>query len=300
MAGRQKSRLERLVNLDRRIVYLLIAIGTILPILFRIGFPVSTTPPVESIFAKIESLGPEDVVLVSFDYGPTTAPENTPMAEAVIRHCFERQIKLVVVALFPIGGLTMAGEVIGDMTAEYPQLIAGEDYAFIGYKDGAQAAMKQMGVAFEGVFPTDYAGTPLGELPLMQRVTNYEDIALIVSFSTNIIGEWWANLVNAQFGTPVAVGTTAVSAPKYYAFLDSGQMMGMLGGLKGASEYESLLLDAYPQLIPRYERPGVYTAMKGMDAQTVDHAIIMIFILFGNTIYFLMRRQERRQAAEQR
>ena len=90
------------------------------------------------------------------------------------------------------------------------------------------------------LFPNDRYGTPLGEGPLMQRVHRYSDMKLVVSFATGIIGEWWANLINAQFGIPVACGCTAVSAPKYYAYLQSGQMIGMLGGLKGASEYERL------------------------------------------------------------
>jgi hypothetical protein len=287
-------KLESLLTIDRRIIYLLIALGTVIPILLPIGFPVSSTPPVESLFETIEGLGGDQVVLLSFDYGPTTAPENTPMAEAVLRHCFSRGVKVIVMALFPIGGVTMAGQVLASVVAEYPKLRSGEDYVFLGYKDGAQAAMKQMGIAIVNVFPTDYRGRPLASLPLMQRVHNYADIALVVSFSTNVIGEWWANLINAQYGIPVAVGTTAVSAPKYFAFLDSGQMIGVLGGLKGASEYEHLLVRRYPQLGPLYRRSGVYNALKGMDAQTVDHAIIMVFIIFGNTVHFLVRRRERR------
>jgi hypothetical protein len=283
--------LERLLQIDRRILYLLIALGTLIPILLPIGFPVSTTRPTERFFEKIESLGPDDVVLASFDYGPTTAPENAPMAEAILRHCFTRRIKVVVIALFPLGGVTMAGQELDLIRAEYPALREGEDYAFLGYKDGAQAAMKQMGVDFAAVFPADHAGRPLGELPLMTRVRNYDDIALIVSLSTNVIAEYWVNLVNAQFRTPVAVGATAVSAPKYYAYLDAGQMLGLLGGVKGASEYERLLLDGYPELRPMYRKPGVYNAMKGMDAQTIDHAIIMLFILLGNVAFFQMRRR---------
>jgi len=287
-------RLESLVNMDRRIVYLLIALGTIIPILIPIGFPVSTTEPVRNLFEKIETLGPDDVVMISFDYGPTTAPENAPMAKAVLRHCFTRGIKVIVVALFPIGGATMAGEALEEVLPDFPHLESGVDYVNLGYKDGAQAAMKQMGVRIAGVFPTDARGRPVEELPLMADVENYDNVSLVCSFATNVIGEWWANLVNAQFGVPVAVGCTAVSAPKYYAFLDSGQMMGLLGGLKGASEYERLLVDGYPDLAPIYGRAGEYTAMKGMDAQTVDHAIIMVFILFGNLIYFLIRRRDRK------
>ena len=30
--------------------------------------------------------------------------------------------------------------------------------------------------------------------------------------------------------------------------------------------------------------------------QTVDHAIIMVFILFGNGVYFLIRRREKKEA----
>jgi hypothetical protein len=286
--------LDRLSNIDRRIVYLLIAAGTIIPILMPIGFPVSTTAPVENLFNKIESLTPDDVVLLSFDYGPTTAPENNPMSEAILRHCFERNVKVVAMALFPIGGATMAGEAVAKVTAEYPDLVYGVDYVNLGYKDGAQATMKQIGVDIGGVFPVDQRNTALADIPLMQKVHNYGDMDLIVSCATNIIGEWWTNLINAQFGIPVAVGTTAVSAPKYYAFLDSGQMLGLLGGLKGASEYESLIIDKYPSLGAIYTRPGAYTAMKGMDAQTVDHAIIMVFILFGNTIFFLKKRRDKK------
>jgi len=290
-------KLERLISPDRRILYLLIALGTAIPILVRIGFPVSATPPVEAVFDAIAQFDADDVVLLSFDYGPNVAPECSPMGEAILRHCFERRIPVILIAFFPVGGITMAGEVIERVLSEYPAVRPGEDYVFLGYKDGAQAAMKQMGVAFANVFPVDNDRRPLAELPLMQRVTNYSDISLVVTLTTNVIGDWWINLVNAQFKVPIAIGATAVSAPKFYAFLDSGQAIGMLGGLKGASEYEHLLVAAYPHLRPLYERPGFYTAMKGMDAQTVDHALIMLFIVLGNLFYLLAKRRKARPSA---
>jgi hypothetical protein len=150
--------------------------------------------------------------------------------------------------------------------------------------------MKQMGESITGVFPTDRRGLPVAELPLMQKVHNYGDVDLVVSYATGVIGEWWANLINAQFGTPVAVGCTAVSAPKYYAYLDSGQMIGLLGGLKGASEYERLLLNDYPVHQAAYEDPLNFSAMRGMDVQTVIHLIIIAFIIIGNVAYFMSRR----------
>ncbi len=278
-----------LSQIDRRWIFLLVGLGTIIPIVFPIGFPVSVTPPVRSLFDAIEEMGPDSIVMVSFDYGPTTKPENGPMAAAVLRHCFSRGVKVVGLALYPIGGAAMASEEISRVAAEFPHLEYGVDYVNLGYKDGGQALMKQMGTDIHEVFPTDSRGTPLSRLPLMQRVRNYGQIDLVTSFATGIIGEWWANLINAQFGTPVAVGCTAVSAPKYYAYLDSGQMMGLLGGLKAASEYEQLLVDSYPNTHGVYTDPIIFSAMKGMDVQTINHSVIILFIIIGNVAYFVGR-----------
>ncbi|MFN8548580.1 MAG: hypothetical protein U0527_11625 [Candidatus Eisenbacteria bacterium] len=285
--------LSRLTTIDRRWIFLLVALGTILPILLPIGFPVSITPPVKSIYDKIETLGPDDVVVLSYDYGPTTGAENDPMADAVLRHCLLRKIKVVTLALYPLGGLTALNNSIARIAAEFPEAQYGVDYVNLGYKDGGQASMKLLAEDFSQAFPGDTNGTPLANLPLMQRVKGAKNAQLAVSIATGIIGEWWANLINAQFGIPVAVGCTAVSAPKYYAYLEAKQMIGLLGGLKGASEYEKLLKEGYPVTQKAYSNPMLQTASKGMDVQTIDHLVIIGFIVIGNVAYFASRRQKK-------
>jgi hypothetical protein len=54
-------------------------------------------------------------------------------------------------------------------------------------------------------------------------------------------------------------------------------MLGMLGGLAGAAEYETLI-----------GHPG--QATEGMRPQSVTHLIIIAFIILGNGMYFLSRR----------
>jgi len=81
------------------------------------------------------------------------------------------------------------------------------------------------------------------------------------------------------------VGPTAVGAPKYYAYLNAGQMVGMVGGMKGAAEYEKLLAASHPQLAQFYRSTRGFTATKGMDAQTVIHFVIILFILIWNIAY---------------
>ena len=279
---------DRLLATDRRIIYLLVGLGALIPLLIPIGLPVTVTPPVRSAFEKIESLPAGSVVVISFDYGPSTAPENDPQAGAVMRHCFARGIRVVGMALYPLGGLSVAVEEINKVAAEFP-VTYGVDYVNLGYKDGAQAAMRRMNEDLHELFPRDASGRPIGELPLMQEVRSLKDTDLVFSFATGIIGEWWINLVNAQFGTPVAVGSTAVGTPKYYAYLKAGQAVGLLGGLKGASEYERLLSDHYPDVARIYESPLLYTATQGMDIQTIVHLVIIALVLAGNILYFTSR-----------
>lgn len=281
--------LKRTAEFDRRWIYLLVGLGTLIPIIYPLGLPVTTSEPVRKVFNYIEGLQAGDKIMVSFDYGPSTSPENDPMALAIMRHCALKRVKMVILALYPLGGLTMAVNMVEQLQRDFPQLQYGIDYINLGYKDGGQAPMKKMGQNLHEVFPIDFTKRPIAEFEIMQNVKTYHNIKLVVSLATGIIGEWWANLVNAQYGVPVAVGPTAVSAPKYYAYLRAGQMMGIIGGLKGASEYEKLLTDNYPELNALYGAVGVYTASKGMDAQSIVHSIIILFIILGNLAFILKR-----------
>jgi len=284
--------LKKMLFIDRRIINLLVAAGALYPIIRPIGLPVIPTKPVAALYDAVEKMGPENAVMVSFDYGPSSEPELNPMAEAILRHLFLRKIKVVVLALFPLGGNEEAKSELNKVAREY-DLQYGVDYVILGYKEGGQAVMKRMAISIADVFPVDVDGRPTADMPIMAQAKNYSDISLLISLATGIIGEWWANLVNPQFGVPVSVGCTAVSAPKYYAYLRAGQMMSLLGGLKGASEYEKLVKDGYPSVRQIYERPEEKkaSATTGMDVQSIVHVIIIAFIVFGNVIFFATRKE---------
>jgi len=279
---------KKLLYIDRRIIYLVVAIGALIPIIRPIGLPVVPTVPVTGLFDKLESLEAGDAVIISYDYGPSSEPELNPMSSAILRHCFQKDIKVLIMAVFPLGGVNMAIREVERIAEEYPDLEYGVDYVNLGYKDGGQAAMKALAVSIRDVFPADVDGNDTSTMPILMEVRNYDDVEVVISLATGIIGEWWADLVNAQFGVPVAVGCTAVSAPKYYAFLRSGQMIAVLGGLKGASEYEELLRRNFDWGREVYSDPAEMklAATTGMDVQAIVHVIIIVFIIFGNIMYF--------------
>jgi hypothetical protein len=81
----------------------------------------------------------------------------------------------------------------------------------------------------------------------------------------------WVQQVVSRYHLPMVAGVTAVSAPEYYPYLQTGQLEGLLGGMAGAAEYE--VLTQHPAL-----------ATKGMDAQSLAHVFIALMILLGNLV----------------
>lgn len=270
--------IERLEKVDRRIIFLLIFLAVILPLLFPIGFKIEVSSPVRSLHETIEALPVGSRVLMSFDYGPSTMPEVYPMNQALVQHCFERDIKIIGLALWP-EGVSLAQEAMEVSATEYGKEY-GVDYVNLGYKAGGIVVISAVAENIPNTFPQDYAGTPLEELPVMKGVKNFDNIDLIVSLSAGDPGvREWVMIAQGRYGKTVGAGVTAVSAPAFYPYLNAGQLCGMMGGMKGAAEYETIL-----------ETAG--TATSGMDAQSIAHGVIIFFIIFANIFYILGRKKK--------
>ena len=90
-------------TLDRRYIFLLIAMAVIVPLVAQSVFPEEPTPLVEGIFDYIEGMPEGSNILLSCDYDPGSAPELQPMATAIARHCAEKNHKIYFMALWPVG-----------------------------------------------------------------------------------------------------------------------------------------------------------------------------------------------------
>ncbi|HVP06557.1 MAG TPA: hypothetical protein VMS71_01855 [Candidatus Acidoferrum sp.] len=264
---------DRIATVERRWVYLMVALAVIFPLIVPAHFPVQISPEARQLYDAVEALPDSCNVMLTFDYYPSTLAETEPMSIAALHHLFRKNCKIVTMTTIPLGGPSIAERVTRKMAAEYGK-IYGVDYVNLGYKYNYVAVLKGMGTSIESIYPTDNSGTPLSELPLMQHVKNYKDIKFIFVVSDNVIVDYWISIVNAEYGIPVGCGATAVMAPKFYSYVGSGQMTGLLGGMKGAAEYEQLV-----------NHPGL--AVKGMGIQSLVHLLIIGLVIVGNLGYFL-------------
>jgi len=286
--GQNKSMVEKLQLIDRRIIFLFIGLAVVIPLLVGASMKEETTPIVQAAFDYVENLPEGSRVLLSFDYGPTTAPEIQPMVDAMLRQCAERRCKLYMMAVWATGH-NLTGETIEKiLKPEFPAYKYGEDYVNLGYKAGNQGLIRLLLVDFKRMYSTDAAGTNIDSIPMMDNINNLKNFDLIVSFGGGFPGiKEWIQYAGDPAKVPVAGGCTAVSAPLLYPYYPN-QLVGLLGGAKGAAEYENALITAYP----KYKKMHM-AGMSLMVSQTVSHIVIIFFIIFGNVLYFLLKGKQK-------
>lgn len=268
--------LDKLAKLDRRIIYLCVGLAVIIPMLIPIGLPVDITRPVQAVYNTIEALPEGSIVLVSTDYDPGSEAELYPATEAVIEHCFRRNLRVYMMGLWPAG--SELGQRALDTLARVHHKQYGVDYINVGYRPGGAVMLLSLGRNFRDVIRVDRRGTSIDSLVLGRQVHSARDIALVMTLSAGDPGViHWVQYFHARYNTPICAATTAIMAPRQYPYMNSGQLVGLLGGLKGAAEYETLV-----------GRKG--RGLTGMDSQSIVHVLLVLFIILGNVILVHQKR----------
>jgi hypothetical protein len=288
---------ERLLNIDRRIIFLVMAVVIFIPIKFPFGLRVKPYKPSRQLFDYMEEVVPEgnNVILVSGDQDPQTEPELQPMNVAIVRHAFHRRIRVLALSLYPISlGLTefaltqVAGEFNSRATCREDSIIYGRDYVLLGWKPPPAIPLIGMARSIRGVYKYDNYGNEVDSLEVMKGVDNYSQLDLVFAISGGTTPIWYLVYGQSVSGVPVAAGVTSVSVADYYIYLQSGQFCGLLEGMKGAAEYERMVEE-------RYGDTSRQKATEGMSSQTTSHLAIMFFVILANVGYFASRRKRRMQ-----
>jgi len=286
---------DRLNALDRRWVFLLMGLAVAVPILW-IGitgntFPETPTPAAAAVFKAVNDLPEGSRVLFAFDYDPASAGELQPMSTALMHQCAQRKLKIVCIALWPLGG-NLAQQTIAEVIrADHPDMREGEDFVNLGYQAGNEGVMKVVLTDFKKAFPVDARGQATADLPILQGVQTVKDFPLLLNVSAGYPGskEWVQYVVSASEGkVKMVAGCTGVQSPQMYPYFP-GQLAGILGAIKGAAEYESLVNQSIGgDVAPKYRE-----AQRRMAPQLFGHLLMVALIVAGNTLFFMGRKGAR-------
>ena len=273
--------LLKLGKVDRRVIFLILAVVVLIPLLKPLGLPVRPTETTRKAFEAVDKLPPGSRLLLSFEYGPSTMPEIHPMAIALLRHAFSKHLKVYITCLWPDGQF-MAVNAINRVAPEF-HAVYGEDYVILGYRPGNEAVIKGLTSDLRTVYTVDYHNVVVDKIPMMEGVHNLKDFQLVFSLSAGYPGTVeWIQYGCDPTGVPLSTGVTSIQVNEILPFENSGQLQGLIAGMPGAAEYEALI-----------KTKGLGTA--GMDAQSIAHLVIVLFIIFGNITYYIERRRAQKK-----
>ena len=269
---------ERLQHIDRRIMYLLLALVIAAPLIWTIHQPVTVSPAVKKAYKTVEDMPADKMAVIVIYWGSGTMAETGPQTSALIRHLFKLNKKFAIVAFDPQGSKFAydSAITIGDeLHKKY-----GVDWVHWGYKPPANLLPLLQSFPRDVVkaMVADINGTPLAEVPAMKGIKTIRDIGLIADVTS--VGELdaWIAYIYGSYKTPIVYCPTAVIAPEGYNPLDAGQIKGMLPGLQGAAAYERLL-----------HVEGFATVAMG--PLSASHVLIIVLIIAGNIGYISARRR---------
>lgn len=272
---------QRLQQLPRWFIYLLMAGVVIWQLLFPLPMPIAPSASTQGVYDAIRAVPPGKLIVISADWDASTEPETGSQTTALMHACFQLKKPFVLLTLSPPQGAKLANDRALQVAKDY-HVKYGVDWGNWGYKYGGSNVVMSLARNVPATIKSDFYGKPLSSLPMMKGVKDHRDLGLVIEV-TGLSGvtEYWLGFMRGPYNVPLAAGYTAVMAPGYYPFVDSRQMAGMLVGAKGAAEMEALV-----------KRPGGATRI--MNVQSWAHVLIIALIVLGNLGYLLARGGGRR------
>jgi len=283
---------DRMMSLDRRWVFLLLAVVCVITFVWGFSVPITISDEVEAIYNRFDALQEGDMIYMSVDYDPNALAELHPSTYAIAEMCFRKKVKVIFGTLSNLGQ-GMVHQAITDITDSVKQdatyngvfyegreIQNGIDFVFLGYKPYPAMVIQAMGLDFRVPFPTDYYGTPIDSIPIMQGVKNFDQCELVLDLAAGNVAEMWITYGHGNYGVPLCLAVTGVMGADLYPYLGSGQIFGLAAGLLGAAQIEKLA-----------DNPG--RAMDGMRIQLFAHIVIILFIVMGNIGFLATRKRHK-------
>ncbi len=329
----KKPWFERALALDRKWLYIMLLASVLIPFLLKMTYNTYETREVEQVYNELERIyeynmsHPDDIraIWLAMDYSPGTNAELDPMVFAILRHAFLRKIPVLAWTGLQ-DNITLAERNLNLIAKDYGA-VYGKDYIYFGWPYPWLQGVIGCNSNIRGFFRVDYYGNDTTKMPILDQIPNYSKVDVIITISGTAYPRLYVTYANGLFKKKIATGTTAVSAAEFYPYLQSGQMIGLLGGLKGAAEYEQMaerleqsvlkqdvseyMVNLYKdkdnsKYDEKYFKPSYSTnelkmsverrkqARRGMAPQAGAHFLVIALIMVGNICFFIKRKTDKK------
>ena len=274
---------DKFLSLDKRIIYVFMLLAMAIPLFLPFGLPISVSPLVQEVYDLIDSLDEGALVFIAPEINPQQEPEMAPMLRSLVRHLLQRKARIVFGG-FIAQGTTLAQKYTQEVFDQFGA-VYGVDYVNLGPRGYLDATLDSARFNFVGAFANrDINNTPLTDFPLMVDLHTASDFSLVIAMDvgepsiSNYIAAWRATgSVQRMIGV-----CTAANIPGQQVNYNSGLLVGLLGGMSAAAQYETVL--GIPD-----------SATRGIAAQGISHLVIVLFVVLGNIGHFAIKKNKSKE-----
>ena len=273
--NKPKNLIDKILDLDSRVIFLLLLIVLIVPIVKPIGFPIAVSSYTRDLYNYIDKLKPGSLVLFWTEMGWGWWPsEYRPAAVACVQFMINKGIRFISVsgvADDPLIWDHMIKDLLDLKNYKY-----GVDYLVLGYYPGGETAKANFARDIRAMVKTDYLeNKPIDQFPIMNGVNDARAFNLVIEISATP-----AEIILRQFrtayGTPVGLIGSAGMFSDFLPYYASGQIVGFTCGLSGGAELE------YLTRMPRW-------GLAALDALSTSHILMVILLCLSNGIYLVKK-----------
>ena len=268
---------EKLMSIPREVIMALVFIAILIPALNPLGLPLMVGSMSENWYDTVDNLPAGSIVLFDIGYGSGGYPSLGPGNIAAFHQMFDKDLRIVIMATALEGSMMYPLIMAGVKPESNYGAVYGEDYVFLGYIAGTQTAMAGVLGDLHALASADYQGTSLSSIPLAAEVSGADDFDL-VGYMTTAGGtaEGWVYQAYSQYGRPTIGGCLSMMTTSIKPYYDSGQLLGLMDGIKGAADLEFLT-----------GHPG--DAIVSSDILSFTQTLVLIFILIGNVAFWMQK-----------
>ncbi|HWD38590.1 MAG TPA: hypothetical protein VG944_07055 [Fimbriimonas sp.] len=307
-----KSFGDKLQSLPRTWLFLILLLAASVPLFVPIALPNAPSQSSEDFFANVMSLKAGDKVLVASDWTKSTRGESGGECEALLRMLIRKKIKIAMYS----SGDPQAPQVFRDTIGEIAkdELDHGEapyqqfqDYVVCGYFPNAEGTALGINNNLRGVFAGKKDSPPNGSpqdifnSPVFQGVNSVSDFKYLIMITASNTERVTFERVKK---TPLMFMVTGVMTPEDNVYYLSGQLKGLIGGVKGVFDLEQMMEKGLnvpggvsaPRFGPVPGFPGKHNVGRGTSYYFALHACLALLILAifaGNLGVWLSRRGAR-------
>lgn len=266
--------LAKLDSWDSKVIHAAVIVVMAFALMRPMGIAIKPSTDTMKVYNLVDGLSAGSIVFIGMDYSAAMVPEQQPALAAMIRHGWSKGLRFVAVGVDSQMAGDLCDQAFGKVIPDFPDKEYGVDWINVGYKPGYEVLMQKMLVNMDDAcMGTDSKGNSLKSYPIMSDFQTIKQASLVATFYSGETPSAYVKHICQPHNIPLVASSGTGAMATVMPLVSSGQVSGVLVGMKGAAEYEVLV-----------SKPD--DAVRGLDAQSLVHFLVVAFIILGNIGYY--------------